>query len=97
MIFSPHRKHDCSFLLISNELVLNDFEKKYPKVLPRKYSDFRHYTRYIKLYSFAAVPVTGGCNDDPGTNCSRLSAIADIYSDIQHAKTICRKYCGLCA
>ena len=37
------------------------------------------------------------CADDPASNCSHLSEVLNICSDIPHAKTVCRKFCGLCA
>ena len=36
------------------------------------------------------------CADDPASNCSHLSSVANICSDIHRAKTLCRKHCGLC-
>ena len=47
-------------------------------------------------YIIAAVHNLSVCTDDPNTNCTQLAKLLDICSDVPHAKTVCRKYCGLC-
>lgn len=39
---------------------------------------------------------TDACQDSPGFNCELVSATFNICTDIHHAKSVCRKWCGLC-
>ncbi|XP_045184213.2 thrombospondin-2-like [Mercenaria mercenaria] len=36
------------------------------------------------------------CIDDVNADCAWLNTIVNICEDIQHAKTVCAKFCGLC-
>ncbi|XP_052814643.1 uncharacterized protein LOC128241662 [Mya arenaria] len=36
------------------------------------------------------------CVDDPSIDCARMNSIIDICGDVDHAKLICSRFCGLC-
>ncbi|XP_045179206.2 A disintegrin and metalloproteinase with thrombospondin motifs adt-1-like [Mercenaria mercenaria] len=36
------------------------------------------------------------CVDDESVDCARLHSLLDVCNDVQHAKLICPKFCGLC-
>ncbi|XP_052813120.1 thrombospondin-2-like [Mya arenaria] len=36
------------------------------------------------------------CVDDPTFDCARVNSVFDVCKDIDRAKTVCRKFCGLC-
>ncbi|XP_060589510.1 uncharacterized protein LOC132744747 [Ruditapes philippinarum] len=37
-----------------------------------------------------------GCEDDPNYNCSLMSSVFSVCTDVHHAILVCRKFCGLC-
>lgn len=37
------------------------------------------------------------CIDSPAANCDVVGAMVNICLDIEHAKTACRRFCGLCS
>ena len=48
------------------------------------------------IYNLLVLTTPRPCEDDPSTNCSRVSALVNICSNRQEAKQLCPKYCGLC-
>ncbi|WAR10863.1 ECT-like protein, partial [Mya arenaria] len=44
------------------------------------------------LYLFSAT----ACIDSVTVDCALLNSLLNLCSDVDHAKTICSKYCGLC-
>ncbi|WAR29644.1 TSP2-like protein [Mya arenaria] len=36
------------------------------------------------------------CENNPEYNCELIGATFDICKDVAHAKTVCKRYCGLC-
>ncbi|KAL4223326.1 hypothetical protein ACF0H5_016797 [Mactra antiquata] len=39
---------------------------------------------------------TNKCEDDPNFNCAQVSSLFNVCVDKDHAKLVCRRYCGLC-
>ena len=58
---------------------------------------FRFTFKGFISYTLIDVHNPGNCVDDPATNCTHMSNLINICSDILHAKNVCRKHCGLCS
>lgn len=52
--------------------------------------------RDVCSHSGETVVGSGFCEDSSEFNCKLVSSTFNICADIHHAKTVCRKFCGLC-
>ena len=48
------------------------------------------------VFLFCSPDTSKVCSDDPSFDCIRTSGFYNLCADVKHARTVCKKFCGLC-